>query len=276
MGDLATDTSVRPCGDGRYEATLSADWEIWGPMGGYVAACALRAAGASTEQSRPATFSCHYLSVAKFGPVDLRVETRKSGRTATSQRVEVTQADRRILDAIVWSVSDVDGLEHDETVPPDVPSPDSLRSIQELLPDDAQPPFPFWRNLEAKPIDFEVEWPPDGPRPARWQEWLRFTPTATFDDPWIDAARCVILVDLPSWPSAHRPHAWKQPSFTAPTLDLNVAFHRPTRDEDWLLCDGAAPLSTAGLFGWTARVWSRGGQLHASGGGQCLYRRLRS
>lgn len=274
MGDLANDTEVRPSGEGSYEATLSADWEIWGPMGGYVAACALRAAGASTEQARPAAFSCHYLGVADFGRVDLRVEARRSGRTAASQRVEVAQGGRPILDAMVWSVGDVDGLEHDETSPPAVPDPDELPEIGELLPDDAAPPFPFWNNLEAKPLAFETQWPPDGPRPARWQEWLRFTPTATFEDPWVDAARCVILVDLPSWPSAHRPHAWKQPPFVAPTLDLNVAFHQPTSGRDWLLCDGAAPLSTGGLFGWNARVWSTGGRLHASGGGQCLYRRL--
>jgi acyl-CoA thioesterase II len=274
VGDLANDTEVRPSGEGSYEATLSADWEIWGPMGGYVAACALRAAGAATGQARPAAFSCHYLGVADFGRVDLRVEPRRSGRTAASQRVEVSQGGRPILDAMVWSVGDVEGLEHDETSPPAVPDPDELPDIGELLPEDAAPPFPFWNNFEAKPLAFEAQWPPDGPRPARWQEWLRFTPTATFEDPWVDAARCVILVDLPSWPSAHRPHAWRQPPFTAPTLDLNVAFHRPTSGRDWLLCDGAAPLSTGGLFGWNARVWSTGGLLLASGGGQCLYRRL--
>ena len=274
MGDLGIDTAVRPCGDGRYEATLSADWEIWGPMGGYVAACALRAAGAASEQPRPAAFSCHYLGVAQFGPVDIRVETRKAGRTVASQRVEVTQNDRRILDAMVWTVGDVEGLEHDETAPPDVPGPDDLPDIRDLLPDDAESPFPFWHNLEARPLMFETDWPPDGPRPAQWQEWLKFTPTATFEDPWVDAARAVILVDLPSWPSAHRPHAWTQPPFVAPTLDLNVAFHQPTTGHEWLLCDGAAPLSTRGLFGWNARVWSSGGALHASGGGQCLYRRL--
>ena len=60
----------------------------------------------------------------------------------------------------------------------------------------------------------------------------------------------------------------------APTLDLNVAFHRSTSDQPWLLCDGAAPVSTGGLFGWTSEVWSPGGVLHASGGGQCLYRRV--
>jgi acyl-CoA thioesterase-2 len=175
---------------------------------------------------------------------------------------------------MVWSAAEVEGLEHDETTPPDVPGPDELPFIQELLPEDAPPPpFPFWDNLDGKPLQFEVEWPPDGPRPAVWREWLRFRPTATFEDPWLDAARSVILVDLPSWPSAHRPHAWRQPPFMAPTLDLNVAFHRPAAGREWLLCDGAAPLSTEGLFGWNARVWSEGGTLHASGGGQCLYRR---
>lgn len=274
MGDLAADTAVEPSGDGRYRAALSAEWEIWGPMGGYVAACALRAAGAASEQPRPAAMSCHYLGVARFGPVELHVEPRKQGRTASSHRVEISQEGRPILDAMVWSVGHLDGLEHDETQPPDVPGPDQLRDIGDLLTEDATPTFPFWNNLEARPLDFEPDWPPAGPRPARWREWLRFTPTATFEDEWVDAARCVILVDLPSWPSAHRPHAWRRPPFVAPTLDLNIAFHRPPRGEDWLLCDGTAPLSTDGLFGWTARVWSAGGNLHASGGGQCLYRRL--
>ena len=275
MGDLGIDTEVRALGDDRYEATLSQEWEIWGPMGGYVAACALRAAGASSPFDRPATFSCHFLSVAKFGTVDIRVETRKGARTATSQRVEVTQDDRAILDATVWSIGDVEGLEHDETVAPEVPGPDGLPFIQELLPDDAQPPFPFWNNFDAKPLAIRSRVAARRAAPARWAEWLRFLPTPTFADPWTDAARSVILVDLPSWPSAHRPHAWTEPPFIAPTLDLNVAFHQPASDEEWLLCDGAAPLSTSGLFAWTSRVWSPGGRLHASGGGQCLYRRMR-
>jgi acyl-CoA thioesterase II len=274
VGDLEADTAVRACGEGRYQATLSAEWEIWGPMGGYVAACGLRAAGAASEQPRPAAFSCHYLGIARFGVVDVRVETRKGGRTACSQRVEITQEGRPILDAMVWSTGDaVEGLEHDETEAPGVPGPEGLATMEELVPD-REVPYPFWNNLDAKPIDFEPVWPPTEARPARWREWLRFRPRARFEDPWVDAARSVILVDLPSWPSAHRRHAWREPPFIAPTLDLNVAFHQPTGDEEWLLCDGLAPLSTGGLFGWNARVWSARGKLHASGGGQCLYRRL--
>jgi len=275
VGDLAADTALETLGDGHYRATLDPDWEIWGPMGGYVAAVALRAAGEASGHRAPAAFSCHYLGVARFEPVDITVETRRAGRAAKSQRVEVVQAGRPVLDAMVWSTDGAEGLEHDETEPPDVPGPDQIPSLAELMPERA-PPFPFWANLEVKPVTpWEPTWPPEGPRRAQWQQWLRFVPTPTYRDPWADAARSVILVDLPSWPSAARPHAWRDPPFIAPTLDLNVAFHQSAVGEEWLLCDGAAPLSTGGLFGWTSRVWAAGGRLIASGGGQCLYRRLR-
>lgn len=273
MGDLRDDTAVEPLGGGRFRATLSADWEIWGPMGGYVAAVALRAAGAASPHPLPAALSCHYLGVAGFAPVDIEVTPLREGRTASSHRVALTQDGRPILDAMVWSVGQVEGLEHDETDPPEVPGPDDLRSIAELVEPGTEPPFPFWRNFDAKPLAFERDWPPSASRPAVWQQWLRFEPGATYDDEWADAARSVILVDLPSWPAGSRPHAWQQLPFVAPTLDLNVAFHRSAAGQPWLLCDGRAPLSTGGLLGWSARVWSPGGQLHASGGGQCLYRR---
>ena len=193
-----------------------------------MAACALRAAGRSSGHPRPAAFSCHYLGTARFGIVDLLVETRKQGRTASSQRVEVSQ---------VWSVEDeVEGLEHDDTVAPAVPGPDDLASIEELLTEETKRPYPFWENFEAKPVTFESKWPPAESRPPCWQEWLRFRPSATFDDPWVDAARSLILVDLPSWPAAHRRHAWREPAFIAPTLDLNVAFHLRPSGEEWLHC----------------------------------------
>ena len=272
MGNLGEDTAVEKLEDGRYRATLSQDWEIWGPMGGYVAACALRAAGDASNQPIPTSFSCHYLGVARFEPIDIKVETRRAGRAATSQRVEVVQSGRAVLDAMVWSTSTGPGLEHDETLAPDVPGPDDLPAP----PPDAVRPYRFWNNLESRLIQFEPVWPPDGPRPAVWREWLRFVPAATFADLWVDAARLLILVDLPSWPSANRVHAWRQPPFIAPTLDLNVAFHQPASGEEWLLCDGSAPLSTGGLFGWTARIWTTDRKLLASGGGQCLYRKLQT
>ena len=158
----------------------------------------------------------------------------------------------------MWSTADNEGLEHDES---SAPGARAGRAAQHRRSGAggraATVPVLAELRCQADPLRAAVA---TGRTSARRLAGVAAVPpTATFPDPWADAARSVILVDLPSWPSAHRPHAWQQPPYMAPTLDLNVAFHRPTADEPWLLCDGAAPVSTRGLFGWTARVWSPGG-----------------
>src|ERR1700690_1666192 len=118
MGDLGIDTAVAG-GDGRYTARMSRDWEIWGPNGGYVASIALRAAGAFSRFDRPATLVGHFLGVAEFdAPVDLEVTTLREAKRAQSMRVSMTQSGNPIFDAMIWSVGDVAGLEHDVTEMP--------------------------------------------------------------------------------------------------------------------------------------------------------------
>ena len=274
--DLAAATAVLAAGDGRYTAVVDRRWEVWGPMGGYVAALALRAAGASSSFSRPASFSCHYLVPAAFAPVELAVQVLRSGRTAESLRVTMTQGDRHVLDALVLAVADLDGLEHDDAEPPAVDGPDGLPTVEDLLPDDLDEPFyPFWRNLEERPLDWNPVWPPPGPLDPRLREWMRFRPESTFDDPWVDAARSVILLDVCGWPAASRHHAHRwpdRPEWMAPNVDLYVAFHEPAAADPWLLIDGHAPSGGAGLIGWTGRVWSTDRRLVASGAGQLLCR----
>jgi acyl-CoA thioesterase-2 len=273
MGDLAIDTAVEG-GDGRYRGTLSKEWEIWGPMGGYVASYAMRAAGAESAFARPASFFCHYLGVAAFDAIDISVDKLRAGRTAESMRVTITQGDRLIMDASVWTVADVEGLDHDLTDAPDVAGPDGVPNFEELFADDpdAGPPFPFWNNFEGRPLDFRRDWPPSEPLDPEWKEWLRFVPTATFEDPWVDACRALILVDVVSWPAASRPHMWKQPPIYAPSMDLYVAFHEPASSDPWLLADGHSSFAADGLMNWTGRLWSSERKLVASGMGQLLCR----
>ena len=99
-----------------------------------MAAIALRAAGAESPLARPASFFCHYLSVAAFAPVDLVVSPLRAGRTVLAQRVEMSQEGRPVLHAMVWSVGAVEGLEHEDLTPPDVPDPDALPTRAELWP----------------------------------------------------------------------------------------------------------------------------------------------
>jgi acyl-CoA thioesterase-2 len=277
VGDIAEQTAVTAVGpaeaDGvqHFSALVHRDWEIWGPEGGYVAAIALRAAGATSPFARPASFFCHYLSVAAFEPVEITVTPRRSGRTVLAQRVEMAQEGRPVLDAMVWSVGDVSGLEHEDLAPPEVPAPDDLPSLRELAPED-RPPFAFWNNFDQRPVDFIASWPPEGPLPPTWRTWVRCQPAATFADPWVDAARTLIVLDVMSWPAGSRPHAYLEPPFIAPSLDLYAAFGHPGCEAEWLLLDGHSPLATGGLLSWSGRVWTRSGQLVGSGGGQAVFR----
>src|SRR5262245_44235509 len=125
MGDMEHDTRLDGA-DGRYRVSLSSDWEIWGPNGGYLAVIALRAAGAEAAVRRPASFAAHYLSVARFAPVDVTVAALHRGKRSESFRVSIAQEGRSVLEAMVRTAADGPGLEHDTAVAPDVPGPDGL------------------------------------------------------------------------------------------------------------------------------------------------------
>lgn len=268
MGDFAADTRVEGA-DGVYTATLSRDWEIWGPNGGYLAAIALRAAGAATPLRRPATFSCQYLSVAEFGSVDLHVRTLRAAKRAAALAVSMTQKGNAILEAIVWVVdAAVQGLEHDVTRMPAVSAIESIKPYEELQLE-GYPWFPFWRNIETREIERLVD--RSAPGDPVWRAWVRYRPVATFDDPFVDAARTVVLIDTMSWPAATRAHPFPM-RYLAPSLDVSVQFHRVDPRSEWLLCDSRAPLATGGLIGTQAQVWSQSGHLLTTGITQLLCR----
>jgi acyl-CoA thioesterase II len=273
VGDLERDTRVTPVAgaEGRYTAKLSADWAIWGPNGGYVASVALRAAGLATGRARPASIFAHFLSVARFETVDIETAVLKASRVATSVRVSMRQGDRPILDGMVWAVdAGAVALDHDTAPAPDVVPPDELPTFAERLaavpPDAPAPaPFPFFANLDHRALDWRPEWPPPGPVEPRARLWLRFVPTARFDEPWADACRLLVPIDTYGWPAAHRAHAYKDPlPAVGVTVDLSARFHRPTSDE-WLLVEVVSPIAGDGLVAATGRLWDRSGALLASG-----------
>jgi len=277
VGDLALDTEIEGS-DGRYQGRPSDEWAIWGPMGGYIAAFALRAAGAHSGLARPAAFSCHFLSVAAFDTIDIEATTLRASKRAASTRVAISQEGRPVLEAIVWSVAGASpGLDHDHAAMPDVPGHHGLKTIRELVKPDDEPPFPFWKNFDGKPLHWlpYEEWIKRPAGEPVWREWLRFSPTATFEDPYVDAARLLIVADVASWPSAVQAHT-HDVGFIAPNLDVNVQFHRDARGEEWLLADGFSAVAEDGLVGFRSQVWSDAGRLLASGAGQLLCRAVPS
>lgn len=232
-----------------------------------MAAIALRAAGAEAEIRRPASFAAHYLSVAKFEPVDLEVCLLKRGRKSEAFRVSMTQKGKPILEALVRTGAEQEGLRHDTTRPPDAARPDALRPTAEIYGWESD--YPFWRNLEERLNDPKAWRPEEPPRDPDHLAWYCFRPQATFDDPFVDAGRSLLLIDTLIWPAVCYLHRGRQ-SFIAPNLDVTASFHRPAHESDWLLCRAQAPLAEGGLIGGSCQVWSESGKLVASGGAQLM------
>jgi acyl-CoA thioesterase-2 len=276
VGDLERDTAVEG-GDGHYACRLSEDWAIWGPNGGYIASVALRAAGAHSRFDRPASIVGHFLGVAAFDVVDIGVRTLRAAKRAESMRVSITQGEQPIFEALVWGVGDVDGLEHDISAMPEAPEPESLPALADLLAAKGIAPFfPFWTNFDERVddwIDDQQEWENRAPGDPVWGHWFRYVPRSTFDDPWVDACRSLILLDTGIWPAANNFHV--RHSYMAPSIDISAGFHRFRSDEQWLYSESRATSAANGLVGGDGRVWARDGTLLAVGASQLLCRPAR-
>ncbi|MFK8024471.1 MAG: acyl-CoA thioesterase [Ilumatobacter sp.] len=277
MAGLERATSVTHTGEGRYVAELDPEWEIWGPQGGYLAAVALRAAGAATGRARPASVAAHFVGAGTSGPVEIDVVTNRETRVATSVSFRVVQhserGERAILTGSAWGVDDgLPGLEHGVEPPVEPFTPDGLPDIRELLAGaDAPPPHPFWLNVEQRPLAWIDDWDAREPGEPRQQHWYRFVDGATFDEPWLDACRGLVVLDVDSWGSATRAHPSPLEHF-APTIELAVRFVGDGRGSPWLFSDARAPVAANGLVAHAGEIWAADGRIVATGGSTLLCR----
>lgn len=251
-------------GDGRYSVRLSETWEIWGPSGGYLAALALRAAGHCAEIPRPASFYCHFLSSPAFDEVELAVEPLRRGRRSESLAVRMSQGGKPVLQALVRTAAEAPGYRHQELAAPEVTPPQESPPFGRTRKD-GSPIFRFWNNLSCRRPRGGAE--EEQPR-AAIKEWVRFEPAPCFDDPFIDAARPLVLLDTFGWPAAYQ--KYRGADYIAPNLDVNVCFHQSASQSEWLLIDHECPVAADGLLGVSGRVWDGDGRLIASGAAQLL------
>jgi acyl-CoA thioesterase len=113
-------------------------------------------------------------------------------------------------------------------------------------------------------------WGPNGSYLATiaLREWLRFRPDAPVDDPFLAAARSLILLDTYGWPTAWRTHG--DGPYIAPNLGIAAWFYPAASPTEWLLVDYEHQVGHLGRLGVAGRVWDADGRLVAIGGGQLL------
>ncbi len=260
MASFIDDTRVEKSADtNSWSASVSPEWAVWGPNGGYMAAIAFRAMMNASRLPRPASFHCHFLAVGQFAPVEIRVQQLGGGKRAESLRADVMQGDRMLLAATAWIVDDgLDGYQHDFAAAPAVSGPDAFQSYKALAGDEYAQWYPIWRSMEGRPLRWRQ---PPGPPVS--QTWMRFTDTA-ISNRADDALRQIFWMDFPGWNATISAHAWPF-RYLTPNLDLTIQFHQFAPDEEWALIDGNVPVAADGLVGCCARLWTPDGRLLATG-----------
>ena len=205
--------------------------------------------------------------LAALGADPCTSDAARIGRSAACFNVALVHDGRTALQAQVWTTNRTEGPEHQDPNPPSVPSPTDLKSIEEHLPP-GTPVHPFWAHFETRPVRF-WELGESDPRGAVMETWYRQRDASPVSDPFLNCARALVLIDTVPWPTfdlSRNP----RPTYVAPSLDLTVWFHDLPGGADWLLVEGHANQSRAGLIHGGARVWSEDGRLLASGGSQLL------
>ena len=201
-------------------------------------------------------------------PITFSVDRIHDGRSFSTRRTQAYQNGLPILSMIAsFQVVD-DGLDHQVTMPTDLPDPESLPSAAETLAGIEHPVAADWAHGRAfdmrhvpSPIYFSVE----GERVPHQAVWLK-AKSPLPDDENLHRAALAYASDYSILEPIMRGHGvpWALPGLKAASLDHAMWFHRFGRVDDWLLYVQESPTAVGGRGLSLGRIYSRDGILIAS------------
>ena len=251
-------------------------------FGGQVAAQALVAAGRTVPTDRRVHSLHAYFLVGgdPSVPVVYVVDRIRDGRSFTTRRVVAIQHGRAIFHLSASFQVLEEGIDHADPMP-DVPGPDELPTVEQLLA-----PHPeMLAGFQARPwfVDRRYVGRPtflprsDADRAeAASQVWIRVVGELP-DDPLLHVCALTYASDMTLLDSVLLPHDM---SFAAGTvhgasLDHAMWFHRPFRADSWLLYDQHSPSASGGRGLATGSIYTADGDLAVSVVQEGLVRRPR-
>lgn len=257
MTRFDTDTSVRPVGEGHYEATLDEGWWIvLGPNGGYLAAVLINALTASVgDRSRTMrSFTVHYLSRAVAGPVTIEVVVERSGRSQTSLSARMVQQGRTVATALAAFSADRPGPTFADHTMPEVAPPEEL-SVP--IFDESLPPM-------ARPVmaeRYDQRWAV-GFRPytrgeaAHTGGWIRLDEMRPVDE-------AVLAAYTDAWMPAMFSRVGGAWGITTVDLTVHIRALPPAGYDDWCFVQFRSVMSGDGFCEEDGEIWTRDGLLLA-------------
>ncbi len=264
MADFERDTRVVMTEAG-LQATLSPDWQVAGPQGGYVAAIALRAMAALVQPGFvPVALTAQYLTAASAGPAEVEARLLRQGRRAAFTTATVRQGGtRNELGASASFFHPVDGPVHLALAAPALPPPQACVSMNPAPPGQR---FPFHQNYDLRIPEGRFTQPGSE---GDFMFWARYREQSWQGDLVVQAASLIPLLDLAVFPAAFM----TIPNFPgAVTLDLTAHWHSHPTSQDWLLLRGRCQHASNGILNGWAEAWTPDGRLLATAAQQAVLR----
>ena len=215
-------------------------------------------------------------------PIVYQVEAPRDGGSFTTRAVSAIQKGRAIFTLMASFQGLEPGVSH-QSMMPDVPGPDGLKSELELATENQHllPEAVRDSILSAKPIEIRRVngYNPFSPEPAEPVQYIWFRADGQLpDDDRLHRYLFAYASDFNLLSTATLPHGismWSRHIQIA-SLDHAVWFHRPLRMDDWLLYAMDSP-SASGARGLSrGQVFNRAGELVASVAQESLMRDRRS
>ena len=239
-------------------------------FGGQVLAQCLVAAQRTIPEDRPAhSLHGYFLRAGDINqPISFSVDRLRDGRSFSTRRVQAFQDGQAIFSMIASFQTRDPGLEHQDSFPEGIPSPDSLPSAAELIGESPHPVAQYW--AKARPFDMRYVTSPiyfrvDGEHVAHQAVWLKAIGELP-NDPTIHRAAIAYASDYSILESTYRRHgiAWTHPGLKQASLDHAMWFHRDGRADEWMLYVQESPSAQGGRGLSLGKIFGQDGRLLAT------------
>ena len=191
---------------GEFATFVSPDWQLAVvPQGGIVAAIAARAMELELDLPDQAlrTMTSVFAGQVAVGPVEISVEVLRRGRSMSQCTATVRNPGSEAgLTAVAVFGAERRGFGFVDSIPPDVPDPETLRSFRDPLPvgvefEFSRPPVPFWESIvDGRLALGRAPWEPFEDGPAEAASWFRIDQPPVVTTGTLDRVAPIVLCDM--------------------------------------------------------------------------------
>lgn len=239
--------------------------------------CVVAAAKTVSEDRSIHSFHGYFLRPGNaLEPIVFGVERLRDGRSFSARRIHAYQNEKPIMSAMASFQVDDDGFDHQDRIPSDVPDPESLGDISELLGGHDVPHINEWllrRPFHYRPVAESLYLKPPRIRGSKQSVWVKAMGDIP-DDRDLHAAFLAYASDFNMLEPTMRAHgvAWRTKGLRLASLDHAMWWHRRARADEWMLFVQDSPSAENGRGLGLLRIFARTGELLATVGQQGIVR----